>query len=516
MKNLKRILTLALVAVISITSLQLSGVVDAEGDQGEQEEVVEETTDETEEQDTEGEAPAADAESEEKETTDDAPDAGNDSNTQRDFYTDIYWGDRITYTATLSETKAPGLVGNTYYIYPDDSLTLTAYVDGVKKEFSGKEFDTSIGNNNETDKVYFGYGDNLSQRKNDDGTLTITATSSSSFDKYSYSGNTIWIIYVDSDKNDHRMGRVYDHSYVYKKIMVDNIFICLSDGSALNDNYSFTGYTTSRTEEILPINSKYEIKSVASSDESVATVSYADGKMKVTAKSIGATYISATDVKGNTAKALYRVVNPTPANSTGSSTASSGSTSTYHDGSYQSLAAAVGDSETLVVAGDGYAYRAFKAQGSKDTSVTGADGLIPSGSKFTSTTIEPTSTYYIQVNEAIEKYWADEYQSYTRYEIGAVIDFDIMSVTGAAVHQLDGYVTVSLPIPEGITLGENQVLRVYRMEDDGTFTACETATANGIVAFATNHFSTYVFMVEDATASASAQTTATSPKTGEE
>lgn len=48
MKNLKRILTLALVAVISITSLQLSGVVDAEGEQGEQADVVEETTDETE------------------------------------------------------------------------------------------------------------------------------------------------------------------------------------------------------------------------------------------------------------------------------------------------------------------------------------------------------------------------------------------------------------------------------------------------------------------------------------
>lgn len=240
--------------------------------------------------------------------------------------------------------------------------------------------------------------------------------------------------------------------------------------------------------------------------------------MKVTAKSIGATYISATDKNGNTAKALYRVVNPTSANSTTSGTASSGDIAAVHYGASENLAAAVGDSEALITNSLGYVYRAFKAEGSKDTSVTGADGLIPSGSKFTSTTIEPTSTYYIQVNEAIEKYWTDNFTGniHTWHEIGAVIDFDIMSVTGAAVHQLDDFVTVSLPIPEGITLGENQVLRVYRMEDDGTFTACETATANGIVAFATNHFSTYVFMVEDATASASAQTTATSPKTGEE
>lgn len=45
--------------------------------------------------------------------------------------------------------------------------------------------------------------------------------------------------------------------FLQQKIMVDNIFICLSDGNALNDNYSFTGYTTSRTEELLPIYSKY-------------------------------------------------------------------------------------------------------------------------------------------------------------------------------------------------------------------------------------------------------------------
>lgn len=47
---------------------------------------------------------------------------------------------------------------------------------------------------------------------------------------------------------------------------------------------------------------------------------------------------------------------------------------------------------------------------------------------------------------------------------------------------------------------------VYRLEDDGTLTRCDTTVENGVITFKTNHFSTYIVAEEDVTA-------VTSPKT---
>ena len=93
-----------------------------------------------------------------------------------------------------------------------------------------------------------------------------------------------------------------------------------------------------------------------------------------------------------------------------------------------------------------------------------------------------------------------------------VFEFDITS-NGTAVHQLNGYVNVTVVRPADLVIGEGQQLVVYRLEDNGTLTKCECAVDDNYVSFLTNHFSTYIFSVEDVTTATN--NTTTSPKTGE-
>ena len=89
-----------------------------------------------------------------------------------------------------------------------------------------------------------------------------------------------------------------------------------------------------------------------------------------------------------------------------------------------------------------------------------------------------------------------------------VFEFDITS-NGTAVHQLN----VTVVRPADLVIGEGQQLVVYRLEDNGTLTKCECAVDDNYVSFLTNHFSTYIFSVEDVTTATN--NTTTSPKTGE-
>lgn len=214
--------------------------------------------------------------------------------------------------------------------------------------------------------------------------------------------------------------------------------------SVINGAYTYA-YSS---DHYITISSKYDIISVASSDESVATVEYVDGQIKVNCLKEGRTEISVTDVQGNEVSTAYYVTkyalpgwsdssdtdpsdlsDSSYATTANSSSASSSNTTASKSSSSSTAASSAASSEKVAVASNGTTVRTFKAQGSADTSVTGTDGLIPSGSKFTSTTVEPTSAYYTQVNDAIEKYWSNQFGEGTYHQLGAVIDFDILSVT---------------------------------------------------------------------------------------
>ena len=59
------------------------------------------------------------------------------------------------------------------------------------------------------------------------------------------------------------------------------------------------------------------------------------------------------------------------------------------------------------------------------------------------------------------------------------------------LHQLDGKVEVSLDLP--FTLGENEIVKVYRVDNDQLI-ECPSQIENGKLVFTTDHFSTYAFV----------------------
>lgn len=66
------------------------------------------------------------------------------------------------------------------------------------------------------------------------------------------------------------------------------------------------------------------------------------------------------------------------------------------------------------------------------------------------------------------------------------------------IHQLNGYIQVSTPVPSNINVNSGKTITVYRLEDDGSLTRCQTTVENGVITFITNHFSTYIIVEEDA------------------
>jgi LPXTG-motif cell wall-anchored protein len=159
-----------------------------------------------------------------------------------------------------------------------------------------------------------------------------------------------------------------------------------------------------------------------------------------------------------------------------------------------SYASATGESMTRIAANEGGA------------AIDAATGIVPAGAKFESSQLSSGATYDNAANIVAARIGAN-----TNF---AVFEMNLTDSNNTAIHQLDGKINVTMPIPADMTPADGNILVVYRIEDDGTMTRCDTATANGCVTFATDHFSTYV-LVEEPASGASAGTKATSPKTAE-
>lgn len=89
----------------------------------------------------------------------------------------------------------------------------------------------------------------------------------------------------------------------------------------------------------------------------------------------------------------------------------------------------------------------------------------------------------------------------------AVMEINLTDALNVQIHELNGYVQVSIPVPSNISVGNGKMIAVYRLEDNGTLTHCQTTVENGMITFSTNHFSTYIVVEEDMP---------TAPKTGED
>lgn len=126
------------------------------------------------------------------------------------------------------------------------------------------------------------------------------------------------------------------------------------------------------------------------------------------------------------------------------------------------------------------------------------NGVLPTGATIAAATVTSGAVY----EKAVEVIKA-QVSGLGEY---SVMEINLTDATNTQVHQLNGYVQVSVPMPANITVKEGKAIVVYRLEDDGTLTRCDTTVENGVITFKTNHFSTYIVAEEDVTA-------VTSPKT---
>lgn len=131
-----------------------------------------------------------------------------------------------------------------------------------------------------------------------------------------------------------------------------------------------------------------------------------------------------------------------------------------------------------------------KAENTYKTEVSGK--VLTSDMKISQDAVAETSDTYKKAVSSVEKYGSK-----------ALIEADYMKVyefnltkSGTAVHQLTDYVEVSFQAPEDFKLAADEKAVVYRVEDEGTLTLCETTVVNGVIKFKTNHFSTYILAKE--------------------
>lgn len=83
-------------------------------------------------------------------------------------------------------------------------------------------------------------------------------------------------------------------------------------------------------------------------------------------------------------------------------------------------------------------------------------------------------------------------KSFSVIEINLYKDAD-----DSQVHEVGKMITVTIPVPTDITVKDGQVLIVYRINDDKTYTKCDTTVDGDELTFKTDHFSTFVVVAED-------------------
>lgn len=134
----------------------------------------------------------------------------------------------------------------------------------------------------------------------------------------------------------------------------------------------------------------------------------------------------------------------------------------------------------------------------KSTSLKDTSGILPQGVTIASASVTSGAVYdraMVAVKEQI-----------TGLGQFAVMEINLTDASSVQIHELNGYVQVSIPVPSNINVNSGKTIAVYRLEDNGSLTRCQTMIENGVITFLTNHFSTYIIVEEDAIAS---------PKTGD-
>lgn len=122
-----------------------------------------------------------------------------------------------------------------------------------------------------------------------------------------------------------------------------------------------------------------------------------------------------------------------------------------------------------------------------NTSVADEAGVLPGGTTLTKEAITSGEIY----DNSLKLANASVDTAKQTVSNVAVFNFDLFDSNAVAIHQLDGKIQVTIDLP--VTIAEDEALKVYRVDED-KLVACESTVADGKVTFATDHFSTYLFV----------------------
>lgn len=160
------------------------------------------------------------------------------------------------------------------------------------------------------------------------------------------------------------------------------------------------------------------------------------------------------------------------------------------------------DSESTYTSEDGVAMRKITVEGNNEISIVGNQEYLPAGASFTCANVESGDQYNLAADAIRQKL-----SNNTNFK---VLEMNLRNAENGEIHELNGYVNVTLPIPAGLSVNNEKTLVVYRLEADGTLTKCDTNVENGYITFATNHFSTYIIAEQSLV-----KEQISSPKTGD-
>ena len=160
------------------------------------------------------------------------------------------------------------------------------------------------------------------------------------------------------------------------------------------------------------------------------------------------------------------------------------------------------DKEDVTIAEDNKNNEVVKEDG-KDKVVLGNDKMPDLIIKGETEVIDEEAFFvrqYLVEGELFKETVAQMEKKLKEVEEFKMLEINLYDGKGVQLTQLDGYVYVTIPVPTDIKVSEGNVLVVYRVNDDGSFTNCNATVVNGEITFCTNHFSTFVIVEQAKTA----------------
>lgn len=144
----------------------------------------------------------------------------------------------------------------------------------------------------------------------------------------------------------------------------------------------------------------------------------------------------------------------------------------------------ISDNEGIYIYPDGRENRVIYAEDDiYFASIEGDSNQLPTGSRFESKAVAEGEIFN-KAKEAVKKNFNTENLR--------VFEMNLWDWTGAAIHQLSSMMAVTIKLPEDFQLADGKLPMMYRLEENGTLTRCDTKLTNGWLTFQTNHFSTYI------------------------